>query len=109
MTDYDGFVILHGSDTMAFTASVLSFMLEGLQKPVILSGSQLPIGENPDRRAGKYDDSIGNRLRKARWHLYHTRGMYSFRQQVIPRKSFILNIIQPSLRLSDHPTIPVIS
>lgn len=43
--DYDGFVILHGSDTMAYTASVLSFMLEGLQKPVILSGSQLPIGE----------------------------------------------------------------
>ncbi|HAE69749.1 MULTISPECIES: asparaginase [Sphingobacterium] len=43
--NYDGFVILHGSDTMAFTASVLSFMLEGLQKPVILSGSQLPIGE----------------------------------------------------------------
>ncbi|PUV23742.1 asparaginase [Sphingobacterium athyrii] len=43
--NYDGFVILHGSDTMAFTASVLSFMLEGLQKPVVLSGSQLPIGE----------------------------------------------------------------
>ncbi len=43
--NYDGFVILHGSDTMAFTASVLSFMLEGLQKPVFLSGSQLPIGE----------------------------------------------------------------
>lgn len=43
--DYDGFVILHGSDTMAFSAAALSFMLEGLQKPVILSGSQLPIGE----------------------------------------------------------------
>lgn len=42
---YDGFVILHGSDTMAYSASALSFMLEGLQKPVILSGSQLPIGE----------------------------------------------------------------
>ncbi len=42
---YDGFVILHGSDTMAFSASMLSFLLEGLQKPVILSGSQLPIGE----------------------------------------------------------------
>lgn len=42
---YDGFVILHGSDTMAFTASVLSFLFEGLQKPVIISGSQLPIGE----------------------------------------------------------------
>lgn len=43
--EYDGFVILHGSDTMAYTASALSFMLQGLQKPVILSGSQLPIGE----------------------------------------------------------------
>lgn len=43
--EFDGFVILHGSDTMSFTASVLSFLLEGLSKPVILSGSQLPIGE----------------------------------------------------------------
>lgn len=43
--EYDGFVILHGSDTMAFTASALSFMLEGLAKPVVLTGSQLPIGE----------------------------------------------------------------
>lgn len=42
---YDGFVVLHGSDTMAFTASALSFMLENLAKPVILTGSQLPIGE----------------------------------------------------------------
>ena len=41
---YDGFVILHGSDTMAFTASALSFLLENLNKPVILTGSQLPIG-----------------------------------------------------------------
>lgn len=41
---YDGFVILHGSDTMAYTASALSFMLDGLAKPVILTGSQLPIG-----------------------------------------------------------------
>jgi len=41
---YDGFVILHGSDTMSYTASALSFMLENLAKPVILTGSQLPIG-----------------------------------------------------------------
>jgi len=41
---YDGFVILHGSDTMSFTASALSFMLENLDKPVVLTGSQLPIG-----------------------------------------------------------------
>ena len=43
--EYDGFVILHGTDTMAYTASALSFMLENLTKPVILTGSQLPIGE----------------------------------------------------------------
>ncbi len=43
-TKYDGFVILHGSDTMSYTASALSFMLENLAKPVILTGSQLPIG-----------------------------------------------------------------
>ncbi len=41
---FDGFVILHGSDTMSFTASALSFMLENLGKPVVLTGSQLPIG-----------------------------------------------------------------
>ncbi|MEO8932910.1 MAG: asparaginase domain-containing protein, partial [Xanthomarina sp.] len=41
----DGFVVLHGSDTMSYTASALSFMLENLNKPVILTGSQLPIGD----------------------------------------------------------------
>ncbi len=42
---FDGFVVLHGTDTMAYTASALSFMLEHLAKPVIITGSQLPIGE----------------------------------------------------------------
>jgi len=42
--DYDGFVVLHGTDTMAYSASVLSFMLKGLTKPVVFTGSQLPIG-----------------------------------------------------------------
>lgn len=41
---YDGFVVLHGSDTMSYTASALSFMFDGLKKPIILTGSQLPIG-----------------------------------------------------------------
>ena len=41
---YDGFVVLHGTDTMSFSASALSFMLEGLRKSVIFTGSQLPIG-----------------------------------------------------------------
>lgn len=43
--DYFGFVILHGTDTMSYTASALSFMLNGLQKPIIFTGSQLPIGD----------------------------------------------------------------
>lgn len=42
--EYDGFVILHGTDTMAYSASALSFMIEGLTKPVVFTGSQLPIG-----------------------------------------------------------------
>jgi L-asparaginase len=42
---YDGFVILHGTDTMAFTASALSFMMENLRKPVVLTGAQLPVGK----------------------------------------------------------------
>ena len=43
--DYDGFVVLHGTDTMAYTASMLSFMLQGMDKPVILTGSQIPMVE----------------------------------------------------------------
>lgn len=42
---YDGFVVLHGTDTMAYTASALSFMLEGIDKPVVLTGSQIPMCE----------------------------------------------------------------
>lgn len=43
--EYDGFVVLHGSDTMSYSASALSFMLENLEKPVVFTGSQLPIGD----------------------------------------------------------------
>ena len=42
---YDGFVVLHGSDTMSYTGSALSFMLKGLNKPIVLTGSQLPVGD----------------------------------------------------------------
>ncbi len=42
---HDGFVVLHGTDTMAYTATALSFMLQGLRKPVIVTGSQIPLGE----------------------------------------------------------------
>ncbi|MBI9067644.1 MAG: asparaginase [Salinivirgaceae bacterium] len=42
--DYDGFVVLHGTDTMAYTASALSYLFENLSKPIVITGSQLPIG-----------------------------------------------------------------
>lgn len=42
--EFDGFVLLHGTDTMAYTASALSFMIQGLSKPIVLTGSQLPVG-----------------------------------------------------------------
>ena len=43
--DFDGFVVLHGSDTMSYSASALSFMFENLNKPIVFTGSQLPIGD----------------------------------------------------------------
>jgi len=55
--NYDGFVILHGSDTMAYTASALSFMLENLNKPVIITGSQLPLGELREIAAATEDET----------------------------------------------------
>ena len=54
---YDGFVILHGTDTMAYTASALSFMLEGLGKTVVLTGAQIPIGH---ARSDASDNLIGS-------------------------------------------------
>ena len=56
---YDGFVVLHGTDTMAYTASALSFMLEGLAKPVIVTGSQIPLCE---LRSDGYDNLISSML-----------------------------------------------
>ena len=43
--DFDGFVVLHGTDTMAYTSSALSFMFENLEKPVIVTGSQIPLSQ----------------------------------------------------------------
>ncbi|WP_428034108.1 asparaginase [Amphritea sp.] len=44
-SQYDGFILLHGTDTMAYTASMLSFMLQGMDKPVIVTGSQIPLAQ----------------------------------------------------------------
>ncbi|MEE9393982.1 MAG: asparaginase [Planctomycetota bacterium] len=56
---FDGFVVLHGTDTMAYTASALSFMLEGLRKPVILTGSQIPLARiRTDARQNLLDSML---------------------------------------------------
>ena len=59
-TEYDGIVITHGTDTMAYTASVLSFMLQGIELPVVLTGSQLPIEHPLLRRAGESAPGAGH-------------------------------------------------
>ena len=69
--DFDGFVILHGTDTMAYSASTLSFMLEGLTKPVIFTGSQLPIGV--PRTDGKENLISAVEIAAARDHEGHAR------------------------------------
>ena len=55
--NYDGFVICHGTDTMAYTASALSFMLENLKKTVVVTGSQIPISE---LRSDAVDNLLGS-------------------------------------------------
>lgn len=66
---YDGFVILHGTDTMAYTASALAFMLRNLRKPVVVTGSQLPIGRGCKGRRHS-ESCIGNtgrRFQRSKW------------------------------------------
>lgn len=55
---YDGFVVLHGTDTMAYTSSALSFMLKGIDKPVIFTGSQIPISEHGSDGVGNFINAV---------------------------------------------------
>jgi len=69
LSDYDGFVVTHGTDTMAYTASALTYMLQGLNKPVILTGAQLPI-DFPET------DAKNNILNAFRASITGTKGVY---------------------------------
>ena len=64
---YDGFVILHGTDTMAYTASALAFMLEGLSKTVVLTGSQIPLCEVRGDARGDRVTFLSSGTRGHRW------------------------------------------
>ncbi len=68
---YDGFVILHGSDTMSYTASALSFMLQNLAKPVVLTGSQLPIGDLRTDAKENLNHCYSNCCTNEKWQASH--------------------------------------
>jgi L-asparaginase len=77
LLDCDGVVITHGTDTMAYSASILSFMLAGVEKPVVLTGSQMPIGD-------ALSDARGNLRRAVAAALQEIRGVYvCFDQKLI--------------------------
>jgi hypothetical protein len=78
--DYDGFVILHGTDTMAYTASALSFMLEGLGKAVVLTGSMIPLAE-------VFNDARRNLLISIVRHEPPTRRRHGHEHPAPPRRS----------------------
>ncbi len=89
--EFDGFVILHGTDTMAYTASALSFMLEDLDKPVIVTGSQIPFGE---LRSDGRDNLITSVILAANYHIpevglfFHDRLYRGNRAQKIDANNF---------------------
>ncbi|WP_144395237.1 asparaginase [Pleionea sediminis] len=89
--EFDGFVILHGTDTMAYTASALSFMLEDLDKPVIVTGSQIPFGE---LRSDGRDNLITSVILAASYHIpevclfFHDRLYRGNRAQKIDATNF---------------------
>lgn len=56
--DYDGFIVIHGTDTMAYSASMLSFFFEGLTKPIVFTGSQLPISHSRTDAINNFSNSI---------------------------------------------------
>ncbi len=102
----DGFVILHGSDTMAFTASALSYMLENLGKPVIFTGSQLPI--SAVRTDAKENLMTAIEIAKAKKHD-RARGYWRFVSILIINYSGVTglsNTIQPSSKPFVPPIIP---
>ncbi|QGX38624.1 asparaginase [Permianibacter aggregans] len=88
---FDGFVILHGTDTMAYTASALSFMLEDLSKPVIVTGSQIPMGE---LRSDGRDNLVGAVLMAANYAIpevglfFHDRLYRGNRSQKVDANGF---------------------
>lgn len=100
---YDGFIVLHGTDTMAYTASALPFMLPGLQKPVVVTGSQVPLCETRT-------DAVGNLITS----LLLASGAYSITEVVLCFGSKILRgcraskLYGESFEAFDSPNFPAL-
>jgi len=101
---YDGFLVVHGTDTMAFTASALSFMLDPLDKPVVLTGSQVPLAETRN-------DAQGNLLTSLLLlGAYHDRlpGVYLFFDDHLYRGNRTTKVNTDAFRAFDSPNFPAV-
>ncbi len=100
--DFDGFLVVHGTDTMAFTASALSFMLDPIDKPVVLTGSQIPLAETRN-------DAQGNLLTALMLlGTYHDRlpGVYLFFDDHLYRGNRTTKINADAFAAFDSPNFP---
>jgi L-asparaginase len=100
--DYDGFLVVHGTDTMAFTASALSFMLDPLDKPVVMTGSQVPLAETRN-------DAQGNLLTSLLLlGAYHDRlpGVYLFFDDCLYRGNRTTKVNADAFAAFDSPNVP---
>jgi len=95
---YDGFIILHGTDTLAYTASALSFMLQNLAKPVIVTGSQIPISQI---RSDGFDHIIDSLLIASKCHFIHEVSVY-FNKKLF-RGNRVKKINSDSMNAFDSP------
>lgn len=102
--DYDGFLVIHGTDTMAFTASALSFMLEGLGKPVILTGSQIPLEET---RNDALDNLLGSLMILGRFH-HQLRDVYLYFSNRLLRGNRASKINADALGAFASPNFPAV-
>ncbi len=102
--NYDGFLVVHGTDTMSFTASALSFMLEDLNKPVILTGSQIPFDET---RNDAVDNLLGSLMILGQFHQ-QLRDVYLYFSNKLLRGNRSSKINADALNAFASPNFPVV-
>lgn len=102
--DFDGFLVVHGTDTMAYSAAALSFMLEGLNKPVILTGAQLPLEE---LRSDAQDNLLGALIFLQRYHAQLSEVFVYFNRKLF-RGNRVTKVDANQFDAFDSPNFPVV-